>query len=294
LLLFPSILFTFSLGLIIFVFLYADDADTNIYRVVASVQQEFGSDDLLELSESQSQSVDGSEQVTQTQDVPFQLAAYDDHILAKIQRAKERRSKLAADLPSVVPEGDCPPDAEAPDAGISEGDALATDISGAVVSSADFPAGDSPACVKKSRIASRKKSESSMANPRRSPRVSGTSSTAAGNKRSSPRLAGAKDPSPSPAKRVAPASRLMKAAVACDPAPLAKVPVKGKQVTGKVKKTVSRSKQVADVKGKKPAKKVGKVVKFSKDSDYVEEDDKDEDEDLTKVSFDKYPLSYFI
>jgi hypothetical protein len=71
LLLFPSILFTFSLGLIIFVFLYADDADTNIYHVVASVQQEFGSDNLLELSESQSQSVDGSEQVTQTQDVPF-------------------------------------------------------------------------------------------------------------------------------------------------------------------------------------------------------------------------------
>jgi hypothetical protein len=35
-------------------------------------------------------------------------------------------------------------------------------------------------------------------------------------------------------------------------------------------------------------------VKFTKDSDYVEEDDKDEDEDLTNVSFDKYPLSYFI
>jgi hypothetical protein len=78
--------------------LYADDADTNIYRVVAFVQQDFGGDDFLELSESQSQSVDGSEQVTQTQDVPFQLAAYEDHILAKIQRAKERRSKLAADL----------------------------------------------------------------------------------------------------------------------------------------------------------------------------------------------------
>jgi hypothetical protein len=58
-----------------------------------------------------------------------------------------------------------------PDAGISEGDALATDISGAVVPSTDFPAGDSPACVKKSRTASRKKSESSMAKPRRSPRV---------------------------------------------------------------------------------------------------------------------------
>jgi hypothetical protein len=86
----------------------------------------------------------------------------------------------------------------------------------------------------------------------------------------------------------------MKAVVACDPAPLAKVPIKGKQVTGKVKKTVCRSKQVADVKGKKPAKKVGKVVKFTKGSNYVEEDDKDEDEDLTKVSFDKYPLSYFI
>jgi hypothetical protein len=107
-------------------------------------------------------------------------------------------------------------------------------------------------------------------------------------------LAGTKDPSPSLAKRVAPASRLMKAAIASDPAPLAKVPVKGKQVTGKVNKTVNRSKQVADVKGKKPAKKVGKVVKFTKDSDYVKEDDKDEDEDLTKVRFVKYPLSYFI
>jgi hypothetical protein len=31
----------------------------------------FGGDDFLELSELQSQSVDGSEQVTQTQDVPF-------------------------------------------------------------------------------------------------------------------------------------------------------------------------------------------------------------------------------
>jgi hypothetical protein len=49
--------------------LYANDADTNIYRVVASVQQDFGCDDFLELSESQS--LDGSEQVTQTQDVPF-------------------------------------------------------------------------------------------------------------------------------------------------------------------------------------------------------------------------------
>jgi hypothetical protein len=69
LLLFPFILFTFSFGLIIFVFLYTDDADTNIYRVVASVQQDFGCDDFLELSESQL--LDGSEQVTQTQDVPF-------------------------------------------------------------------------------------------------------------------------------------------------------------------------------------------------------------------------------
>jgi hypothetical protein len=231
--------------------LYGDDADTNIYHVVASVQQDFGGDDFLELSELQSQSVDGLEQVTQTQDVPFQLAAYEDHILAKIQHAKEHRSKVAADLPSAVPEGDCLPDAEAPDAGISEGDAVVTNISGTIVPSADFPAGDSPSCVKKSRTASRKKSESSMVKPRRSPHVSGTSSTTAGNKHASPRLASAKDPSPSSAKRVAPASHLMKAAVACDPAPLAKVPVKGKQVTSKVKKIVSRSKQVANVKGKK-------------------------------------------
>jgi hypothetical protein len=54
LLLFPFILFTFSFGLIIFVFLYADGADTNIYRVGASVQQDFGGDDFLELYESQS------------------------------------------------------------------------------------------------------------------------------------------------------------------------------------------------------------------------------------------------
>jgi hypothetical protein len=133
-----------------------------------------------------------------------------------------------------------------------------------------------------------------MAKPRRSPHVSGTSSTAAGNKHASPSLAGAKDPSPSPAKRVAPASRLIKAVVACEPTPVAKVPVKGKQVTGNMKKTVNRSKQVDDVKGKKPAKNVRKFVKFTKDSDYVEEDDKDEDEDLTKVSFVKYSLSYFI
>jgi hypothetical protein len=83
-----------------------------------------------------------------------------------------------------------------------------------------------------------------MVKPRRSPRVSGTSTTAAGNKRASPCLAGAKDPSPLPAKRVAPASRLIKAAIACEPAPVAKIPVKGKQVTGKVKKTVSRSKKL--------------------------------------------------
>jgi hypothetical protein len=68
-------LFTFSFGLIIFVFLYAYDADTSIYHVVASVQQEFGGDDFLELSESQSQFVDGTEPFTQTQDVHFQLAA---------------------------------------------------------------------------------------------------------------------------------------------------------------------------------------------------------------------------
>jgi hypothetical protein len=187
-----------------------------------------------------------------------------------------------------------PAGCEDPDASISEGDALATDISGAIVPSADFPASDSPASVKKSRTASQKKSESSMVKPCRSPRVSGTSTTAAGNKRASPHLAGAKDPSPLPAKRVAPTSRLIKTVVACEPAPVAKIPVKSKQVTGKVKKTVSRSKQVADVKGKKPAKKVRKVVKFTKDSEYVEEDDKDEDEDLTKVSIVKYPLSYFI
>jgi hypothetical protein len=133
-----------------------------------------------------------------------------------------------------------------------------------------------------------------MAKPRRIPRVSGTASTAARNRRASPRLAGAKDPAPSPAKRAASASRLIKAAVACDPAPMAKLPVKGKKVTGKVKKIVSGSKKVADVKGKNAAKKVTKLVKFTKDSDYVEEDDKDEDEDLTKVSFVTYPLSYFI
>jgi hypothetical protein len=286
-------------------FFYADDADDSIYRVAASVQQEFGGDDFLELSESQSQSVDGKELVTQMQDVSFQLAANEEHLLAKIQRARECKSKSAADLPSDVPAcddpldaeepmGDCPPDAEDPDAGISEGDALATDISGTIFPSVDFPVGDSPAAVKKSRTASQKKSELSMAKPRRSPRVSGTASTVAGNKRVSPRLAGAKDPAPSPAKRAAPASCFIKAAIDCNLAPAAKLPVKGKQVTGKVKKTVSRSKQVADIKGKKPVKKVTKLVKFTKDFDYVEEDDKDEDEDLTKVSFVKYPLSYFI
>jgi hypothetical protein len=62
----PFYFVSFSFGLIIFVFLYADDADTNIYRVVASVQQDFGGDDFLELSESESQSIDGTEQVTQT------------------------------------------------------------------------------------------------------------------------------------------------------------------------------------------------------------------------------------
>jgi hypothetical protein len=197
-------------------------------------------------------------------------------------------------LDAEEPVGDCPPDVEDPDVGISEGDALATDISGAIVPSADFLAGDSPAAVKKSRTAGQKKSEPSMAKPCRIPHVSGTASTAAGNKRACPRLAGAKDPAPSPAKRAAPASRLIKAVVACNPAPVAKLPVKGKKVTGKVKKIVSRSKQVTDVKGKKAAKKVTKIVKFTKDSDYVEEDGKDEDEDLTKVGFVTYPLSYFI
>ena len=62
----------------------------NINDVVSSVDAEYGS---LQLSETQSQSVTGSEPVTQLEDVPAQLAAEAEKVAGKIKRAKERLKK---------------------------------------------------------------------------------------------------------------------------------------------------------------------------------------------------------
>ena len=62
----------------------------NINDVVSSVDAEY---DSLQLSETQSQSVTGSEPVTQLEDVPGQLAAEAEKMAGKIARAEERLKK---------------------------------------------------------------------------------------------------------------------------------------------------------------------------------------------------------
>ena len=74
-----------------FIFLTAEELignyEKNITDVVSSVDAEYGS---LQLSETQSQSVTGSEPVTQLEDVPGQLAAEAEKVAGKIKRAEER------------------------------------------------------------------------------------------------------------------------------------------------------------------------------------------------------------
>jgi len=84
-------------------------ADKDISDVVESVDKEYGGaphsggqqddSDLgsLDMSETQSQSVDGTEPVTQAEDVPAQLEAERLRLEAKLQAAKERKKKAIAD-----------------------------------------------------------------------------------------------------------------------------------------------------------------------------------------------------
>jgi hypothetical protein len=101
----------------LFLFLNADlqteATDKDITDVLASVEETYGDGDRmsaddgseqgegdigsLELSLTPTQDVDGTEPVTQIEDVPAQLAAEDERVAQKISRARERRRKATHD-----------------------------------------------------------------------------------------------------------------------------------------------------------------------------------------------------
>jgi hypothetical protein len=203
-------------------------ADTNIADVLTSVQEDFGKSDepgdddmeeellgSLELSVSPSQSVDGTEPVTQLSDVPDQLAAEEKKVAEKKIRAYERRKFKAARL-DFEPLAVVPPSREGRSKAVHDPADSTAEVDPDILierakkrksmAAQNDPADPSPAAdvsvptshasQKKSRVAvAKKKQKLDVAgSPRRSPRVVG--SKPEGSLRQSPRILQQKEASP--------------------------------------------------------------------------------------------------
>jgi hypothetical protein len=234
------------------------NADKNISDVIAAVQEDYASageefaTDIgsLQLSETQSQSVDGTELVTQAADVPQQLRADKERRSKKIHDARVRKEKSLK----------------------GESDGLLVPIDGTA-------AGSAVPLPLKSRAAVRKVKHSEIVSPHRSPRV--VASTVDVRPRQSPRVSSMLKDAAAPASKAASVDKGKKVKKRVASKKVAAVVVK-KGVSKKDTKVASK----ASGSGKKLQRKATKSSRCDKDEDYKGDNESEdfEDTDPNQVS----------
>jgi hypothetical protein len=236
------------------------NADKNISDVLASIQEDYASageefaTDIgsLQLSETQSQSVDGTELVTQAADVPEQLRADKERRSKKIHDARIRKEKSLQ----------------------GKSDGLLVPIDGTA-------AGSVVPLPHKSRSAIRKVKQSEIVSPRRSPRI--VASTVDVRPHQSPRVSSILKDDAAAASKAASIDKGKNVKKRVATKKVAAVVVK-KGVSKGIKDTKVASK--ASGSGKKLQRKVTKSSRSDKDEDYKGDNESEdfEDTDPNQVS----------